>query len=83
MTHPPTTSLRITHKDPISDVMAKLKTIYPNAVHLTYVERTSNTQIAYSGLEHKTLSVREHFTRFFESVTPDELTEDHQKCWMR
>ena len=66
-------------KDPISDVMAKLKTIYPNAVHLTYVERTSDTQIAYSGLEHKTLSVREHFTRFFESVTPDELSEEHLK----
>jgi len=66
-------------QDPISDVMAKIKTRYPNAVHLAYTERVANTSITYSGLEHKSLTVREHFSRFFESVTHDEMSEEHQE----
>jgi exonuclease SbcD len=68
----------LTDRDPISEVMARLKAKYPNAVHLSYVERQREGPLSVATTQHHELSIEDHFSRFYESVTKEPLEDDQR-----
>jgi DNA repair protein SbcD/Mre11 len=64
------------NRDPISEVMNRLRETYPNAVHLMYVERDVDTALTTPSVQHHEVRIEDHFARFFEQVTGAPLEDD-------
>jgi exonuclease SbcD len=69
-------------KEPILDMMGKLRGVYPNILH---VERKfdENSGISLAPLKgYKNLSDEEFFSNFYEEVTGDELTVEQSELYI-
>ncbi len=70
------------NRDPISEVMNRLRDKYPNAVHLMYVEREIETELGTAPTQHHEVRIEDHFSSFFEQVTGAALEEDQRSALM-
>ena len=70
-------------RDPISEVMNRLRDTYPNAVHLTYVRRDIETTLSTVSKQHHEVRIETHFARFFEEVTGAALAEDQEAVLLK
>ena len=68
----------LTDRDPISEVMARLKVSYPNAVHLRYAERQVEGPMKVASTQHREVSMDKHFERFYHAVTKETLEDDQR-----
>lgn len=70
------------NRDPISEVMNRLRDKYPNAVHLMYVRHDVDTTLTTVSRQHHEIRIETHFSRFFEEVTGAALASDQEETLM-
>ena len=70
------------NRDPISEVMNRLRDKYPNAVHLMYVRQDIDTTLTTVNRQHHEIRIETHFSRFFEEVTGAALAVDQEETLM-
>ncbi|MEI6128156.1 MAG: exonuclease SbcCD subunit D C-terminal domain-containing protein, partial [Pseudomonadota bacterium] len=61
-------------REPILDAMGKLRTIYPNVLHLERPCYTASGDLGAARADHRTMGEAELFSLFFKEVTGDDLT---------
>ncbi len=62
-------------KGPVHEPMARIRTIYPNALHIERAQTASSTPGRFAGSDHRELDLRAHFSDFFEAVTGEPLSD--------
>ena len=67
------------NKDPISDVMSKLRDRFPNTVHLTYLNREREDTIQAAQVSHQQRSIEEHFTAFYEVIHNEKMSAEKER----
>ncbi len=71
------------NRDPISEVMNRLRQKYPNAVHLAYVRQEVETSLTTVTKQHHEVRIESHFSRFFEEVTGAALQPDQEEVLLK
>ena len=66
--------VKLLDKDPILDPMGKLRTIYPNVLHLERPLYEGSGSVARLDVDHRTIGDVDLFSLFFKEVTGDEIT---------
>ena len=62
---------------PVSEVMARLQRWYPQAVHLSYADKTDTMLDPKPEVDHHNLSIEGHFSNFYAQVT-GQMMDAHQ-----
>ncbi len=63
-------------RGPVFDAMAKLRTVYPNTLHIERPQLALPTQLRGPGQDHAQLEIRDLFASFFEQITGQAMSED-------
>jgi len=63
-------------KGPVHEPMARLRKVYPNALHIERVQQAESAPGRFAGKDHRALGLAEHFSDFFAEVTGEEMTQD-------
>ena len=69
-------SFQLLDKAPVDDAMARLRKVYPNAVHVEQPQFMLQGAIALPGKDHAERSIRELFEDFFEQVEGESMGEE-------
>jgi exonuclease SbcD len=65
---------RLTDKGPVHNAMGRLRSRWPNALHVERLHPDHGQLTPLSGIDHRTKSTTELFHTFFESVTGEALS---------
>ncbi|MGH8729681.1 MAG: exonuclease SbcCD subunit D [Burkholderiales bacterium] len=69
-------------KGPVLDAMARLQTVYPNALHIERPERLPEASTSSTAAEQRRLSDLDLFSTFFAHATGDQLSPDEAKIFV-
>ena len=72
--------IRLLDKDAILDVMGKLRSVYPNVLHLERTGLMAQRESLQLNREHLKQSELSMFKSFFQQVTGDELNSEQDKA---
>jgi exonuclease SbcD len=61
---------------PVHEAMARLRTVYPNTLHIERAVVTATTPGRFVGKDHRELTLEEHFATFFGQVTGAAMTDE-------
>jgi exonuclease SbcD len=78
-THPARSSdlviARLMDKGPVHDAMNRLRSRWPNTLHIERTQIESTTATPLAGKDHRDLDINELFSMFFSAVTNEDMSE--------
>jgi exonuclease SbcD len=75
-------SVTLLDKGPVFDPIGRLRSKYPNVLELKRMERLGRSDTAASRVDYRTLSDREIFTSFFQTVKGEAASEDEVNAYL-
>ena len=75
-------SVTLLDKGPVFDPIGRLRSKYPNVLELKRAERIGRSDAAASRVDYRTLSDREIFTSFFQTVKGEAASEDEVNAYL-
>jgi len=75
---PPDDYVVVTLEDagPVHEPMARLREVYPNALHIERVQVEAGPEGRFVGKDHRAVGLASHFSDFFAAVTGEQMNEE-------
>jgi len=73
--------VKLLDKEPILDPMGKLRTVYPNVLHLERPLYEGTGSVARLDVDHRSIDEADLFSLFFKEVTGDEISGDQLQAF--
>ncbi len=64
---------------PVHEPMARLREVYPNALHIEREEAAASAPGRFAGKDHRAVDLASHFSDFFKEVTGERMTEEEAR----
>ncbi len=68
--------VQLEDKGPVHEPMARIREIYPNALHIERTQTTASTPGRFAGRDHRVVGLQQHFSDFFTAVTGESMSPD-------
>ncbi len=71
--------VRLLDKGPVFDAMSRVRTVYPNALHLERVQVVLEGNVKLPSKDHREMAIPDLFDAFYREVMGEELDEEARK----
>ena len=68
--------VQLQDKGPVHEPMARLREIYPNALHIERTQAQASAPGRFAGRDHRVVDLQSHFSDFFSAVTGEPMSAD-------